>query len=219
VAVEAARLGDALVLVPSTDRARLLAMRLRRAGLPVALLPRDWAAAAAGGLVVGSRGAAFGPVGDLAAVLVVDEHDEAYQEERSPTWHARDVVVERARRAGVPCLLTSPSPSLEALAWGDLLVPSRAEERAGWPVVDLVDRRMEDPVRSGLFSPTLVPMLRGEAGDPVVCVLNRKGRSRLLACDGCGELARCEEHRVPMVQDVDDRLRCPMGDDHGRPVV
>ena len=218
VAVEAARLGDALVLVPSTDRARLLAVRLRRAGLPVALLPRDWAAAAAGGLVVGSRGAAFGPVGDLAAVLVVDEHDEAYQEERSPTWHARDVAIERARRAGVPCLLTSPSPSLEALAWGDLLVPSRAEERAGWPVVDLVDRRSDDPTRAGLFSDALVSVLRTDGDGPVVCVLNRRGRSRLLACDGCGALARCEEHRVPLAQDGDGMLACRVSGDR-RPVV
>jgi len=215
----AARLGDALVLVPTAAAASRLTTRIRRSGIAVALLPRDWARAAAGGLVVGSRSAALAPVRDLRAVVVLDEHDEAYQEERAPTWNARDLVVERARRAGVPCVLASASPTLEALGHGRLLAPSRAEERTGWPMVDLVDRRLDDPVRSGLFSPKLVPILRGEGGDPVVCVLNRKGRSRLLACDGCGELARCEEHRVPMVQDVDDRLRCPLDDAHGRPVV
>ena len=31
--------------------------------------------------------------------------------------------------------------------------PSRARERAGWPVVEVVDRREEDPRRAGLFSP------------------------------------------------------------------
>jgi primosomal protein N' (replication factor Y) len=215
----AARRGDALVLVPTAAAAARLATRVRRSGIAVATMPRDWARAAAGGMVIGSRAAALAPVRDLRAVVVLDEHDEAYQEERAPTWNARDLVVERARRAGVPCVLASASPTLEALAHGRLLAPSRAEERTGWPVVDLLDRRLDDPVRSGLFSPKLVPVLRGEGGDPVVCVLNRKGRSRLLACDGCGELARCEEHRVPMVQDVDDRLRCPLDDDHGRPVV
>ncbi|MEE2631046.1 MAG: hypothetical protein VX752_03220 [Actinomycetota bacterium] len=215
----AARRGDALVLVPTAAAAARLATRVRRSGIAVATMPRDWARAAAGGMVIGSRAAALAPVRDLRAVVVLDEHDEAYQEERAPTWNARDLVVERARRAGVPCVLASASPTLEALAHGRLLAPSRAEERTGWPVVDLLDRRLDDPVRSGLFSPKLVPVLRGEGGDPVVCVLNRKGRSRLLACDGCGELARCEEHRVPMVQDVDNRLRCPLDDDHGRPVV
>jgi primosomal protein N' (replication factor Y) (superfamily II helicase) len=65
--------------------------------------------------VVGARAAAWAPAPDLAAVVVLDEHDEVWQEERVPTWHARDVAIERARRAGVPCVLVSPTPSLEAL--------------------------------------------------------------------------------------------------------
>ncbi len=215
--VEAARRGDALVLSPSVASARRLAERLQRAGMPVAMAPQEWARAAAGGVVVGTRAAALAPVADLAAAVVLDEHDEAYQEERAPTWHARDIVVERTRRAGVPCVLTSPSPTLEALAWGDLQVPSRSEEREGWPLIDVHDRRGEDPARSGLLGGALVPMLRGEQGDPVVCVLNRRGRSRLLACGACGGLVRCEEHRVPMRQD-DDVLSCPV-DGARRPLV
>ncbi|HAZ56367.1 MAG TPA: hypothetical protein DCY78_03975, partial [Acidimicrobiaceae bacterium] len=48
----AARLGDALVLVPTAAAASRLTTRIRRSGIAVALLPRDWARAAAGGLVV-----------------------------------------------------------------------------------------------------------------------------------------------------------------------
>ena len=223
----AARRGDALVLAPTVEAARGLAGRLRRAGLPVATVPRDWARAAAGGVVIGTRAAAWAPVRDLAAVVVLDEHDDAYREERAPTWNARDVAIERARRAGVPCVLVSATPSVDSLvAVGPerVSVPSRSAERAGWPVVDLIDRRNDDLVRSGLFSPSLVPVLRGEGGDPVVCVLNRKGRSRLLACDGCGVLARCELHDVALVDDRaagsdgDATLLCPM-DGARRPMV
>jgi len=140
--LEAARRGDALILVPTATAAARLVTRIRRSGIQVALMPRDWARAAAGGLVVGSRAAAMAPVRDLQAVVVLDEHDEAYQEERTPTWNARDLVVERARRAGIPCVLASASPTLESLGHGRLLAPSRDEERTGWPVVDLVDRRL-----------------------------------------------------------------------------
>ena len=216
--LEAARRGDALILLPTIAAAQRLTATLRRIGLPVAGSQRDWARAAAGGLVVGARAAALAPVRDLAAVVVVDEHDESYREERAPTWNARDLAAERARRAGVPCVLTSPSPSLEALAWGDLLVPSRSDERAGWPVVDLVDRRDDDPVRAGLLGEALVPILRGGGGDPVVCVLNRRGRSRLLACSTCGDLVRCVDHQVPMVQEDDEALVCPV-DGMRRPQV
>ena len=206
-AVAATARGHALVVTPTLDAARALALRVRRAGLGVALAPRDWARGAAGATVVGARGAAWMPVGGLAAVLVVDEHDEALQEERVPTWHARDVLVERARRAGVPCVLTSPSPSLAALALAEPMVPSRRAERDGWPVLDIVDRRAEEPRRAGLYSERLVAALRATGGR-VVCVLNRTGRSRLLACDGCGELAVCDACARPMSTTDDTTLAC-----------
>lgn len=206
-----------LVVCPSIEAARRLAARLDRAGLPVALVATDrpgtaaargWARAAAGGrIVVGARAAAWAPAPGLAAVVVVDEHDEALQEERAPTWHARDVVVERARRAGVPAVLLSPCPTLEALSVGRLLVPSRRAERAGWPAVELVDRRGEDPTTaSSLLSPRLVAAI--QAGGRVVCVLNRAGRARLLACRSCGDLARCVACGAAVVQGDDGDLRC-----------
>jgi primosomal protein N' (replication factor Y) len=205
---EAARRGDALVLAPTVAAAASLAARLRRDGHAVAVLPDDWPQAAAGGCVaVGARGAAWAPRPKLGAVVVVDEHDESYQEERAPTWHAREVVLERARRAGAPCVLTSPCPSLEALATTRLLTPARVEERSGWPVVEVVDRRREEPGR-GLFSARLVALIRQAAdGQRVVCVLNRRGRARLLACTACGGLARCDACGA-VVEEDGESLRC-----------
>jgi primosomal protein N' (replication factor Y) (superfamily II helicase) len=202
----AAARGQALILAPSVSSARLLAVRLRRAGVAAAIHPRDWAVAAGGATVVGARAAAWAPAPELAAVVVLDEHDEGYQEERTPTWHARDVAVERARRAGVPCVLVSPTPSLEALAAGELVEPARSEERAGWPILDVIDRRRDDPVKGGLFSERLTPVLRGSGR--VACILNRTGRSRLLACGSCGVIARCETCDAAMIQAADASLTC-----------
>ncbi len=228
VVLAAAALGNALVLAPSVGQARHIGLRLRRAGVAVALLPKEWAVARAGAVVVGSRAAAWAPVRDLAAVVVIDEHDEVYQEERTPTWHARDVAIERARRAGVPCVLVSPTPSLEALAWAHrpsrspggtggpsgavsvsgpgLIVPSRSAEREGWPIVDVIDRRKEEPGRAGLYSERLVERLRTPGR--VVCVLNRKGRARLLACVACGAVTQCEVCQASVVLTDEGTLAC-----------
>lgn len=192
VALAAAALGDALVICPSRQAVRHLAVRLRRAGVAVVVHPDDWATAASGGCtVLGTRAAAWAPVGDLAAVVVLDEHDEVHQEEGSPTWHARDVALERARRAGVPAVVTSPMPTLEVLSQHRLVRPDRGRERSGWPAVIPVDRREEDTGRNALFSPALVEAVR--SGARVMCVLNQKGRAALLACASCHDLARCAE--------------------------
>jgi primosomal protein N' (replication factor Y) len=216
IVFEAARRGPSLILAPSIAQATHLALRLRRAGLPAAQHPRDWARAAAGGCtVVGARAAAWAPVPGLAAAVVLDEHDEVYQEERAPTWHARDVVIERATRANVPCVLTSPCPSLEALAAAPLLAPSRTEERSGWSVIEVVDRRKEPP-GLGLYSERLVTLIR--EAERVVCVLNRKGRARLLACTQCGELARCTVCEAAVEERVEGTFSC-MRCETTRPVV
>ena len=216
MALAAAARGQALVLVPDHGRADELARRLGREGVWAVRHPEGWAAAAAGATVVGTQAAAWAPAPDLAAVLVIDEHDESYRSESAPTWSGRDVAVERARRAGVPCVLVSPAPSLEALRSRPLMRPSRGTERDSWPQVDVVDRRSEDPGRAGLYSPELVQALRD--GGRAACVLNRRGRSLLLACRVCGELAVCSECGASMRQDDDKRLVCRSAG-HSRPTV
>jgi primosomal protein N' (replication factor Y) (superfamily II helicase) len=201
--------GPALVVVPGADQARLFGARLRRAGLSVAVHPEEWAAAAGGvDVVIGARSAAWAPCPGLAAGVVVDEHDEALQEEASPTWHARDVVVERCRRAGAPFVLVSPAPTVTATTLGPLVRPSVERERAGWPIVEVVDRRDEDPRHRSLVTSALIRHLRDHA-ERVVCVTNATGRARLLACRSCSELARCERCGAAVGLDDAGRLTCP----------
>jgi len=206
ILMTAAADGPILVVGPVASTMRRLAIRMRRAGLGVALMPDDWSAARSGGVsVLGTRSAAWAPIETPAAIVVLDEHDESLQQEQAPTWHARDVLVERARRLGVPCVLVSPMPSLEAQRLGPVLVPSRSSERAGWPVVDIIDRR-DAPPGEGLFSERFVAAIR--AGGRVVCVLNRKGRSRLTGCGTCGALATCENCCSSVTQDDDGTFVC-----------
>jgi primosomal protein N' (replication factor Y) len=206
VAQAAAARGSALILCPTLDAARTVAARLRGAGASVALHPRDWARAAAGSTVVGTRAAVWAPVRDLAAIVVLDEHDEAHRQEQAPTWHARDVAIERARRAGVPCILTSPCPTLEALTAGVPAAASRQAERRAWPPVLVADLRSGDPLREGLFSPVLLAAVR--SGGRCVLVLNRTGRARLLACASCGDLARCDACDAAVEQPEAELLAC-----------
>lgn len=215
VALAACRRGDALILTADTARARHLAVALRRAGVSVALAPDEWAAAAGGATVVGTRSAAWMSMPDLAAVVVIDEHDERFKEERTPAWHAREVALERARRAGVPAVMTSAVPSLEALRAGPLLRRDRSIERDDWPIVDVLDRRDEDPTKSGPFAADLRRHIDGDRR--VVCVLNRTGRARLLACAACGELARSDDGGQIM-RLIDDELVSADGLER-RPVV
>jgi primosomal protein N' (replication factor Y) (superfamily II helicase) len=194
---------SAIVVIPPGRRARALEDRLVAAGERVVVLRADqsdaartraWAAARRGGCVaLGGRAVAWAPVPDLGVAVVVDDGDEGLQEERVPTWHARDVLVERTARAGAALVVRSPLPPLEATALAAPDAVDRDRARAGWPLVEVVDRR-DEPPGSGLVASRTVDLLRAavDAGGRAVCVLNRRGRARLLACTACGTTTTCE---------------------------
>jgi primosomal protein N' (replication factor Y) len=217
--------GSVVVLVPSTGWAERLAARLVRRGVSAT---SNWAEARAGWpVVVGTRTGAWAPVPNLAAAVVLDAHDPAYREESAPTYSAVDVLRERARRTGAPCLLVSPIPPVEVTAPGHLetIAPAPRDERGGWPALEAVDRRGADP-RSGLFSEEFVRLARSVLGGPsaaergpLVCVYNRTGGARLLACAHCGALAQCARCGAAVARPKDEEaLRCPRCGE-SRPVV
>ncbi|HEU5306947.1 MAG TPA: hypothetical protein VFW97_06450, partial [Acidimicrobiia bacterium] len=113
--------GSTLVLDPSPARAAALATRCLTEGREVVLLGSEhadavrtahWARARAGAcVVIGGRSAVWAPVPDLAAVVVLDEGDEALEDERAPTWNARDVAFERAARTDAAVRVLTPAPT------------------------------------------------------------------------------------------------------------
>ena len=212
--LDATRVGPTLVLHPSPPAARALASRLRRQGFSVAVAPDEWASAAGGvDIVVGARSGAWAPCPGMRAVVVLDEHDESYQEERTPTWHARDVVIERAARAGAACVLISPCPTATAMRWA--AEPhhrsAHSAQAAHWPLIEIDDRSDVEPWKRSLVGSSLMRALRDPA-KRVVCVLNTVGRARLLACRVCRSLQRCERCEAAVRQRDDGMLECPRCD-------
>ncbi len=215
--------GSSIVLAPDRAEQQHLAAAARATGRtvlefrgddPAAIRTAAWRDARRGAtVVIGGRVAVFAPVPDLRAVVVLDDADEALVEEQAPTWHARDVALERARRAHAVGTIVTPAPTVEAwVAGGPPATLPNATTRAGWPLVDIADRR-HDPPGLGLLGERLATVLHATLAETrrAICVLNRRGRGR------CGEPARCE-HCGAAVFEGDDGLTCPRGDG-SRPFV
>jgi primosomal protein N' (replication factor Y) len=209
--VGSALVGPTLVIVPTVIRARLFAASLKRHGFTVAVLPDEWSSAAGGvDVVIGSRTAVFARVPDLRSIVVIDEHDDSLREERTPTWHARDVAIERANQANVSCILVSALPSIAAKVWaGDRVLKSdELEMQSEWPHIQLIDRTLDERWSNSLLSSDFIAELRDHSRR-IVVVLNTKGRARLLACASCKSLARCASCDAAVEIGAEGHFSCP----------
>ncbi|HHQ41125.1 MAG TPA: primosomal protein N' [Chromatiales bacterium] len=210
--------GQALVLVPEIALAPQLLARCRErfgadrvallhSALPAAERLAAWEAARSGRacVVVGTRSAVFAPLARPALVVVDEEHDPAYREGSGPLRHsARDLAVVRARRAGVPVVLGSATPSLETVrnAREGRYRPLALRQRprgAARRRVELVDIRGR-PLDGGMSPPLLARIgAHLRAGGQVLLFRNRRGYAPALLCDACGWAAGCPRCEARLV--------------------
>jgi primosomal protein N' len=160
---------SAIVLVPEIALTPQLVARFRaRLGDQIAVMHsalsdaerhRMWRGLRSGELriAVGARSALFAPVSDLGLICVDEEHDGSFKQEEGVRYHARDMALLRAHRAGAVCVLGSATPSLASVALvregrlQHLSLPARARAASILPSVEIVDIRRVGP--SGDFVP------------------------------------------------------------------
>jgi primosomal protein N' (replication factor Y) len=190
-----ARFGDDVGVLHSglTPRERLVMWRRLRAGeVDVA---------------VGARSALFAPIQKLGLVIVDEEHDPSFKQEEGVRYHARDMAIWRAHRAGGVCVLGSATPSLESEHLTrsgravKLRLPDRARSRP-LPRVEIVDLRRTGagPTGDKRISMPLFRAVEGAlaAKEQVILFLNRRGFAPGVRCEACGHLATCDACAVAL---------------------
>ena len=151
-------------------------------------------------LVVGTRGAVFAPVHDLALVIIWNDGDEALWEPHAPYWNARDVAALRSHLTGCGLLVGSPARSVEAerwcaSGWAQSIVSSRQTLRDFAPVVRALE--VHDEARDAAAASARIPHTawlvakEGLRSGPVLVQVARRGYLPSLACVGCREAAQC----------------------------
>jgi primosomal protein N' (replication factor Y) len=200
----------ALVLVPEISLTPQLAARFRaRFGDKVAILHSglseqarlgEWSRLHRGeaSIAVGARSAVFAPLGNIG-VIVVEEHDGSFKQDEGVRYHARDVALVRAQRAGAVAVLGSATPSLESYAHTErgvyrLLTLTVRPTARPMPEVQIVDLRthmpdteafLSSPLRNAIGETlangeqTILPLLRHvEADSGELSVVRRQGHDR-----------------------------------------
>jgi primosomal protein N' (replication factor Y) len=176
-------------------------------------------------VVVGSRSALLLPYPDLGLIVLDEEHESSYKQERTPRYHTRTVAVELGRICAAPVILGSATPAFEtfhAARTGEieLLTLSRRIRTAlkpesgleagrpavpvvhtELPAVQVVDMRQE--LRAGnrsMFSRPLLTALDQvlDAHQQAILYLNRRGAATFVLCRDCGHVETCPRCATPL---------------------
>ena len=167
-----------------TDRERLYAFRQSKLG--------------AAGIVIGTRSAIFTPLKHPGIIVVDEEHDVSFKQQKGFRYSARDLAVYRGRMERIPVILGTATPALESYqnALSGKYLISRLNLRptkAGTAAYKIIGIQNQ-PLVSG-FSKPLIHLIQQHLndGNQVLVFLNRRGFSPVILCRVCGWIAECKQ--------------------------
>lgn len=168
-------------------------------------------------VVVGARSALFAPVHSLGLIVVDEEHDQSYKQEKSLRYNARDMALVRAKYANCCVVLGSATPSLETFENVNakkityLALKRRINEKP-LPRVHFVDLRFEETLgKERIFSKLLLETLTDtlEKGESAILFHNRRGFARFVLCKSCGMRLECPNCSITLTYHKrPERLSC-----------
>lgn len=168
-------------------------------------------------IVIGTRSAVFAPLPKLGLIILDEEHDSSFKQNRpTPTYHARTVANWRAQLSKCTLILGSATPSLETY-WEIfasqhhsqnnpttaqitnpsnthyLSLPQRISSRS-LPPVKIVDMRAElSRGNKSIFSLELQKAILEiqEQQQQAILFIPRRGHSTFVSCRSCGFVMEC----------------------------
>jgi primosomal protein N' (replication factor Y) len=153
-------------------------------------------------IAVGARSALFAPFRDVGLIVVDEEHEPSYKQDRPPRYSARDVAVMRGRIEKAVVILGSATPAVESYynaqqgRYRLASLPMRVDD-AELPKMECVDLGAE-PEGQGFLSKRLISSMYEalDQGEQVMLFLNRRGFATKMTCPQCGFVAGCDDCSV-----------------------
>ncbi len=165
-------------------------------------------------VVIGVRSAVFAPVPNLGLMIIDEEHDGSYKSGTTPRYHARQVAMYRCSQAGIPLVMGSATPSIEAwhlMSTGRFVCHHLTTRLAGGKVPEITCVDLNHNKDGGCLSPLLCDEIRAtlKEGRQTILFLNRRGFTHFFRCNNCNFELKCKNCSVALTYHRSQgRLRC-----------
>ncbi|MDR0800704.1 MAG: primosomal protein N' [Endomicrobium sp.] len=156
-------------------------------------------------IMMGARSAVFAPFENLGLIIVDEEHERAYKQDKKPSYDAREIAKLRGVYHNAVVVLGSATPSLESYKDAlesklDLIELNERIYKRDLPEVKVLTLKNRMFQAGALFSETIEAMSKALARrEQVIVFLNRRGYSPVIMCRKCGSIYQCPKCSISMV--------------------
>jgi len=170
-------------------------------------------------IILGARSSVFLPFNNLGLIIIDEEHDSSYkQQQPAPRYHARDSAIYLASLHSAKVLLGSATPSIETYynaknkKYGFVELLTRFSD-IKLPKINVIDVKKGylKKEMDGFFSNQLIDEIKSHLDNnkQIILFQNRRGYSKVLSCDSCGDAISCKYCSVSLTyHKLNNNLRC-----------
>ena len=170
-------------------------------------------------ILLGVRSSIFLPFTNLGLIIIDEEHDSSYkQQQPSPRYHARDSAIFLSSLHNSKVLLGSATPAIESYynakqgKFGFVELLKRYSD-IKLPKIEPVDLKKGflKKQMNGFFSKNLIDQISIQLKQKkqVILFQNKRGYSKVLSCDSCGQVVCCKYCSVSLTYHKSfNQLKC-----------
>ena len=148
-------------------------------------------------IVIGSQSALFTPVQNLGLIIIDQEENETYKNDRSPRYHAVTVAEQLSKLTAANLVIGSITPRIETYYEAVQSRYQLIKKETATKNITIVDMNSEKYVISNTLEKEIEISLHDKKR--ILLVLNRKGEGTKFSCTDCAWSALCEKCGLPLI--------------------
>lgn len=161
-------------------------------------------------IIIGSNSALFAPAKNLGLIIIDQEENETYKNDRSPRFHAVKVAENLSKLTGANLVIGSITPRLETYfqTLKKVYILKKTTDKKKEHQITIVNMGSQRQTLSLPLQEKIEENINKKK--KIILVLNRKGEGRRFSCPDCGWLFKCPRCDLPLVpqKDINVCYRC-----------
>lgn len=158
-------------------------------------------------IALGARSAIFLPVRNLKYIIIDEEHESTYKQDKNPKYDAIKVARWRCESLKSKLILGSATPKIDSYfkaknnEYFYYSLNTRIIQKS-MPPVSIVDMRKEyQKGNKAIFSDHLNDSIQKTLKEhkQIILFVNRRGASTFVVCRDCGHVEKCQRCEIPLV--------------------